>query len=207
MKKIFLLATTALALAACSNDDNYVDRPVAAQFTATIGQSNVSRVSGSSWDKNDMIGITTTFNNQVGPFINMRYTTAEGDGAFAGNTIYIYNPMSLTAYYPFAGDEGTAPKEQGVISAVTDAEHQQPENQKKIDFLFASKAEITTDDANVALEFSHKMSKLTFIFIDGKGADVSKISAYKIEGLALEGSFDTATGVCAAKSDVATLSM
>lgn len=202
MKKIFLLAAVTLALTACNND-NYDVSPVAAKISATIGESVTSRVSGSSWVEGDMIGITTTYNSQVGPFINMKYTTKGGDGAFEGNAIYIYNPMSLTAYYPFTDSENKLPGSNGVISAVTDAANQTSTTQPLIDFLYAAKSDITSDEPRVVLDFSHKMSKLTFIFKDGTGADVSNITSYTIDGLVLSGTFDTATGVCAIKSDEA----
>lgn len=199
MKKIFLIAATALILAACDkNDDNPAPSTVAAQISATIGGSAVSRAGDNKWAPGDRIGITNTFRSQKGPFINMDYSTAAGNGDFRGNPIYIYNPMSVTAYYPFAGEEG---KEAGSITASTTAAYQDAENQPKIDFLFAAKEGITTDSPIISLNFTHCMSKLTLIFVSGDGADVSKISSYKIDGLILDGTFNTATGICAVKSD------
>ena len=47
MRKIYFFAVVALALAACDNDDKYVDNePVAAQITANIGNSISSRRNG-----------------------------------------------------------------------------------------------------------------------------------------------------------------
>lgn len=109
--------------------------------------------------------------------------------------------MSLTAYYPFTDSENKLPGNNGVISAVTDADNQTSTTQPLIDFLYATKSDITSDEPRVVLDFSHKMSKLTFIFKDGTGAHVSNITSYTIDGLVLSGTFDTASGVCAIKSD------
>lgn len=197
MKKVFLIAAATIALAACSNDDNYTDEPVAAHISATIGKSALSRASETSWAKDDKIGVTMDDR-----YTNMEYTT-DGSGKFTGTTMYFKNkkePVTLTAYYPFTGTEGTAA---GKVAASTNADNQTPANQVAIDFLFDKKSGILGTDPNVAFTFSHMMSKLTLIFKDGDGADVSKISAYEIGGLILDGTFDTATSVCAATDNAA----
>lgn len=69
--RFFALATLALALAACNNDnENLNGDPVAAQFTADIAPA--TRASGTTWDNGDRIGITDIGNDtQYGnvPFI------------------------------------------------------------------------------------------------------------------------------------------
>lgn len=198
MKKLYILAAATLALAACdNNEDNPISTQVVARISATIGESSLTRASDTSWDENDEIGITTTFQNKVGPYINMKYTTTNGNGEFSGNTIYIYNPMSVTAYYPFSGTEGIA---QETISATTDK--QTSEEQPKFDFLFASLDKVDTDKPNVELNFAHKMSKITFDIKKGAGMDdTKKITSFVIEGLKLDGTFNPTTGDCTAKSD------
>ena len=202
MKKIYLIAAAALALAACdnNNDDTPVPSSVAAQITATIGESVTSRAGGTHWDADDRIGITAVIGVTPEPFVNMRYTTAAGDGAFSGEPIYIYNPMTLTAYYPFY-EEISA--ETTTIETSTEAAKQTADDQPSFDFLYAKKEGITTDNITVNLQFAHMMSKLTFIFTDGDGTDVSKLTSYTVEGLVLKGTFDTAAGTCSAKSGVA----
>lgn len=202
MKKIYILAAATFALASCDNSiDNPLTSNVVTRISASICETDGSRAVDTKWGAGDTIGITTTFQSKVGPSINIKYTTLEGDGTFIGNKIYIYNPMSLTAYYPFRGAEGTAA---GTISATTTASKQTPEEQLNFDFLFASLDRIDTDKPDVVLNFAHKMSKITFIFVNGNdGTDVSKINTYIIGKLVLEGTFDTASGVCAAKDDIA----
>lgn len=110
MKKIFLLAAITLALAACdNNEDSLVSSPVAAKISATIGESTLSRAVDDSWAKGDQIGISSTVGSVVGPYINLKYTTKDGDGQFKGTELFFYKPMTLTAYYPFVGEEGKAP--------------------------------------------------------------------------------------------------
>lgn len=192
MKKIFLLATAALALAACNNEDNFINEPTEARISATIGKS---RASGAKWEAGDRIGIT------MGDwYANMEYTTT-GDGLFTGTPMYFKNTtkkVTFTAYYPFKGTEGTSA---GTIKYTTSAVDQTPEKQLEFDFLFARKEDITGKDPQVTLTFSHMMSKITLIFNNGNGADVSKITSYAIEGLVLEGTFNTQTGDCAVNTN------
>lgn len=198
MKKIYIFAAAALAFVACDkNDDTPISNTnVEARFSATIGESSRTRACDTKWAAGDKIGITTTFRSKDGPYINMEYATAGGNGIFTGNTIYIYNTMALTAYYPFSGTEGILP---GILSASTTADRQTPDEQAKFDFLFASVPDIDTDHPDVQLDFAHKMSKITFIFTNGNdGTDVSKIIALTLDKLVLDGTFDTATGICKA---------
>lgn len=197
MKKYYILAVATLALAACSNDDNYIDEPVAARISATIGNSGVSRASETSWDSNDAIGVTMAEDR----YVNLKYVTAAADGNFTGTTMYFKNKresVTLAAYYPFAGTEGTSP---AIIETYTRSGDQTREKQAEFDFLYDVKT-VTGAEPNVKFTFSHKMSKLTLIFKNGNGADVSKINSCTIEGLILAGTFNPVSGECAAKSGV-----
>lgn len=207
MKKIYLLAAATLSLAACNNDNNYAEQPLAAQISASISGSVASRASDDSWAAGDKIGITATV-KEMQPHVNMEYIT-DGSEKFTGKPIYYYKPMKLTAYYPFKGTEGVAP---GIVEARTDINYQTSENQPKIDFLWDSQESISIEDSKPVINFSftHKMSKLTFIFNpsdDGGGIDVGKIVSYKIEGLILDGTFDPETGECTANSEAGTESL
>lgn len=196
MKKYILLAAAAISLAACNNDDNILDEPVAAQVSATIGESAVSRATDSNWTPGDAIGITMDSR-----YVNIKHVTQEGDGSFtADNTLYFKNkrePVALTAYYPYADRvSASAP----VLEASAIADHQTPAEQAKFDFLYARLDGVSGAEPNVNFTFSHRMCKLTFIFENGNdGTDVSKITSYEISGLVLDGSFNTSTGDCAAK--------
>lgn len=195
MKKFILLAAVAISLTACTSEDNYIDDPVAAQISATIGDQ--SRASNIAWDAGDNIGISMSSR-----YLNMLYTTENGDGTFAGTTMFFRNkvdPETLTAYYPYSGTEGQASP---IIEASTTAERQTPNEQPLYDFLYDKKENVTGAEPNVNFTFKHMMCKLTLIFINGNaGAKVSKISSCEINGLVLEGTFNTATGVCAVKPE------
>lgn len=210
MKKIFLLAAAALVLTSCeNNDDNTVPAGDYARITATIGESVSSRANDTIWSPGDMIGISSTVGTVVGPYINLQYTTAAGNGEFKGTPLYFFKPMTLTAYYPFTGSEGTA---SGIIEANTDADNQKPGKQQQIDFLWASLTnqdlkDFSASNPYVNFIFAHKMSKLTFAFKGSKEVvengiviapevKVSDMVSYEIEGLVLDGTFDTATGIC-----------
>lgn len=197
MKRIHFLAAVAIALTACNNDienpDTYSEPLL---ISASINENSASRASNDKWSPGDKIGITL-----ASDFVNMEYTTEDGEGEFTGKPIYLKNnanQVDFTAYYPFTGTEGTAP---GIISANTSAAYQTDAKQPLIDFLFAQAKNETGKHPKVTFTFAHKMSKVTLIFNNGTGTDVSEISSYTIAGLALDGTFDTATGACAASDD------
>lgn len=203
MKKFILLAAIAFTLGACNNEDNYIDEPVAAHISATIGGDAQSRARDVTWDMGDNIGVSMS-----NLYLNIQYTTENGDGMFTGNLMLFRNKqeqVTITAYYPYTGSEGVAP---GVIEASTGTASQTVTEQPKIDFLYAVKENVSGAEPNVNLSFSHKMSKLTFIFKSGNnGTDVSKITSCEINGLVLEGTFNTATGECVVKSDTPSASL
>lgn len=184
----------ALSLTACGTEDNYIDDPVAAHISATIGEGLMSRASNISWGEGDNIGISMN-----GRYVNLKYTTVNGDGKFEGTAMYFKNkvdPVTISAYYPYVGVEGESP---AIIETSTGEERQTSLEQPKFDFLYAEKENVTGAEPDVNLLFSHRMSKLTFKFVNGNdGTDVSKITSCLIGGLILEGSFNPANGVCAA---------
>ncbi|MDE5785080.1 MAG: fimbrillin family protein [Duncaniella sp.] len=199
MKKYILLAAAAINLAACNNDnvvDNYADEPVAARITATIGRSAVSRASEDKWADGDEIGIT------LGDlYINRKHTTESGDGVFTGVPMYFRNKqdqISVSAYYPYTGAEGTAP---AIVETTTGLERQTEDEQPDFDFLYASVDNVSGAAPNINFTFKHQMCKLSLIFRNGNdGTDVSIINSCRIDGLVLEGSFNPVTGECAAKN-------
>lgn len=209
MKKILFFAAVALTFAACDDtQDNPPVSQVAAKIYATIGESTVTRATDSSWTKGDSIGISSIVGGLNTPYINVKYTTEDGDGNFTGRQIYFYKPMTLTAYYPFTGVQGKAPGVDGVIAASTVGENQTPKNQPKIDFLWDSQTGFKVADPNVYFKFYHKMSKITFTFQSSDpvydqddvkladGVNVRDMISYNIAGLGVEGTFNTVTGVC-----------
>ena len=205
--RFFALATLALVLAACNNDnENLNGDPVAAQFTANIAPA--TRASGTTWTGGDRIGITDIGNDtQYG---NVPFILKNGKFEAEEKVIYIEDTKTHTfrAYYPYnaAG---------GILAATTDATAQQ--NQPAIDFLFASGA--TGDKNNPVVSFTdktakggednsfhHRMSQITLTFEAGDGVDFSvvKPERYTLDGLLLTGTFNTADGIATADNGVQT---
>ena len=206
--RFFAFAALALSLAACNNDnENLNDGPVAAQFTAAIGDNvtattRVSGTDGTKWDKGDCIGITG------GYYSNVPYVT-EGNGNFgpaSDDIIFFDNTDEVTfrAYYPYKDDNEMT---EGKIAATTDAKAQ--EVQTRHDFLFANGAKGSTYSPEVkftgANAFSHCMSRITLNFIGGSGVTIPTDgpTSYTLKGLLLQGTFDPANGQTATTANSA----
>lgn len=207
--RFFALAALALSLAACNNDnENLNDGPVAAKFTADIGNNVTAtpstRVSGTAWAERDEIGISES---RFG-YTNVPYRWESGKFTPTGTIIFFQDddPTTFSAYYPYDADGGT-------LTATTDAKAQQ--NQPAIDFLYATGATASTHNPEVNFtddtdaggtdcSFHHCMSQITLTFKEGSGVDFSTIqpTGYTLSGLMLTGSFDTTTGT--AETDDAT---
>lgn len=195
--RLFTFAALALALAACTNDnENLNDGPVAAVINAEISDAVATRASGTQWTTNDEIGISES---RFG-YANVLYRWENGKFTPAGTIIFFQDddPTTFSAYYPYDADGGT-------LTATTDATAQQ--NQPAIDFLYATGATASTHNPEVNFtddtaaggtdcSFHHRMSQITLTFQEGSGVDfkTAKLSSYTLSGLVLEGSFDTATG-------------
>lgn len=213
MKKIFILAITTFVLTSCNNDVNFDEKPVSAKITATIGDIIISRASDQSWEPNDSIGISSIVGGNEVPYFNVKYITKKGDGFFEGTPLYFYKPMTLTAYYPYNGKKDVPLGIDGIIEASTRPADQLPEYQSAIDFMWDYKTGITASHPNVDFTFTHKMSKITFVFqsspelkdqtgkVIAGPVDVEDMINYKINELVLDGTFNTKTGLCSVKSD------
>ena len=197
--RFFALATLALTLAACNNDNENLnnDGPVAAKFTADIYESVSTRVNqdGTDWTDGDRIGVTGA------GFTNVPYKREKGKFVTDGTTIYFNDTETHTfnAYYPYQSDGGT-------VTVSTAADKQGP----GIDFLFASGATGDTHNPTVSFtdktdkggednSFHHCMSLIKFTFKAGEGIIFNGMEPadYTLEGLKHEGTFDTATGTTA----------
>lgn len=203
--RLFTFAALALALAACTNDnENLNDGPVAAVINAEISDAVATRASGTAWAERDEIGISES---RFG-YTNVPYRWENGKFTPAGTIIFFQDddPTTFSAYYPYDADGGT-------LTATTDATAQQ--NQPAIDFLYATGATASTHNPEVNFtddtdaggtdcSFHHCMSQITLTFKEGSGVDFSTIqpTGYTLSGLMLTGSFDTTTGT--AETDDAT---
>lgn len=203
--RFFALAALALALAACTNDnENLNDDSVAAVINAEISDAVSTRASGTAWAERDEIGISES---RFG-YTNVPYRWESGKFTPTGTIIFFQDddPTTFSAYYPYNAAGGT-------LTATTDATAQQ--NQPAIDFLYATGATASTHNPEVNFtddtdaggtdcSFHHCMSQITLTFKEGSGVDFSTIqpTGYTLSGLMLTGSFDTTTGT--AETDDAT---
>lgn len=131
--------------------------------------------------------------------------------------------MTLNAYYPYSGSDGTAPGNNGKIKVKTGADNQTADKQPKLDFLWDSKtgvnkADFSASNHKVNFVFAHKMSKVTFTFLSSEAVIVDGIKIagpvnvkdmvnYTLKGLVLDGTFDTHTGVCAVDAEVSSFDL
>lgn len=203
--RLFTFAALALALSACTNDnENLNDGSVAAVINAEISDAVATRASGTAWAERDEIGISES---RFG-YTNVPYRWESGKFTPTGTIIFFQDddPTTFSAYYPYDADGGT-------LTATTDATAQQ--NQPAIDFLYATGATASTHNPEVNFtddtdaggkdcSFHHCMSQITLTFKEGSGVDFSTIqpTGYTLSGLMLTGSFDTTTGT--AETDDAT---
>lgn len=204
--RLFTFAALALALAACTNDnENLNDGPVAAVINAEISDAVATRASGTAWAERDEIGISES---RFG-YANVLYRWENGKFTPAGTIIFFQDddPTTFSAYYPYDADGGT-------LTATTDATAQQ--NQPAIDFLYATGATASTHNPEVNFtddtdaggtdcSFHHCMSQITLTFEAGSGVDFNTIkpTGYTLSGLVLAGSFDTADGTAEANDATA----
>ena len=185
MKNIFYCGAVALALlSSCNQDQISLDaEPAKVEVWGSVQNVN-TRMTDTTWESGDAIGVTVTEENNAS--INVHYIT-NGNSKFEAVTNDIYligsDETTFTAYYPFTGEEGIAA---GVIEFdVTKAE-----KESDIDFLFAT-ATASRTLPQVQFSFKHMMSKLYFTF---SGVEAGKTINYTLEGMVVDGTFNTATG-------------
>ena len=141
----------------------------------------------------------------------MAYETAAADGIFAhvgGKPTGIFfqdmEDVTFSAYYPFSGTEGTAA---GVLSGSTADQSKQ----REFDYLFAE--DVVGSRTNSAISFTganafnHCMTRLVItVKVDpDAGFTPAEVAdgAFALQGLQLNGTFDTATGKAEASDEAA----
>lgn len=201
---VALVAAAATLFGGCEKEsDNTVDNtPVAARITSTIDDM-ATRAANTVWAAGDAIGVSGTSGEK--PYVNVKYVTTAGSGAFTvvnnpgeDNAIYFQNKddVTFTAYYPYDGENGTAPGTNGIISKSITAAEQTADGQAKFDYLFAT-ATASSANPDVKFQFKHCMSRIILNFQRGNGIASLDDLRYTINDLALEGTFDTRTGATA----------
>jgi hypothetical protein len=171
-RKLLITAVLSAALTACSSDS--IDNPTRGRAVAQVvaGVENMTRMSGTTWEVGDSIGVfaigsdqTTT--DMTEQYTNAKYTFANGSDTSIGSftakhkdAVYYNNNdevVTFAAYYPYQAD---------AKNFTIDTRDNSAAGQRKIDILFASGAcgsyasptlYFTGDN-----EFHHVMSKLSF---------------------------------------------
>lgn len=198
MKKTIIAALAVVAMAGCTKDEaTNPEENLAAAFSSSIAET---RVSGTSWESSDQIGIMVTSDNDLadGYQYNNRHDvtfTNAKQGTFvpASDLDQIYYSLDedervdFYAYYPYKSSL-SASSQTYSISVTNQA------TPRNIDFMEAS----TRDDGNdgynknsgtVALEFSRNMAKITLTLKAGDGLALSDISAVRFSGFYTSGTY------------------
>lgn len=220
MKKYILFAATALALAACSSDEeNLTDGPVGARISAGVNTPE-TRASNNLWEA-DEIGVMVTkaeSSDMAELYKNVKYATTASNAASAnftaaaGEGIFFQDAsetVTFAAYAPYQTSAANVlPDTDGVISGST-AEQSTREKQKAFDYIYASGA--TASHSNPTVEFkeehafAHKMTRLILIVKtseqDGFTAGQVTNGEYSLSGLKHEGTFDVKSGTAAANTE------
>lgn len=233
MKKIILFATAALALAACSNDDDNLggnNGPVEARITAGVS-GPTTRAIDNQWEA-DEIGVmvksvtgTTTGVTSVmaDMYQNVKYATLalnhSNPATFApvGASIFFQDAnetVTFSAYGPYQPSAVNAlPGTGGVIYASTAMQRDRTQ-QQAFDYIFATGATASRRNPTVefkgAYAFKHKMSRLIIVVKPGddvRMADLESPTKFALNGLKHNGEFNVITGEATATGDASDWSL
>lgn len=197
-----ILIAAAFLLAGCEKEnENTVDnQPVKASITSTI-DGMATRAAGTAWAKGDRIGVYAIKGGQE-IRTNAPYVTTADNGVFTAEDEEFYfqdkQDVQFIAYYPFGGADGTAPGALGTISKIITAADQTPDEQPKIDYLFAGTITANSAAPNVQFCFDHCMSRIVLKFLPGDGIASLDDIQYTLDGILPAGTFNTRTGSAAA---------
>jgi hypothetical protein len=190
--------------------------PVALTVNANITDVSNTRVGTTSFDVDDVIGVSVKSNNNgltVGT--NVKYTAEAVTSSDSNNGKIVFKSTSpiyfadgktvtFSAYYPYNADVKSGST---AITLNTTGQTASDAKQSDYDFLYAEKDGSVADKDGISMTFSHKMAKLTFTFVAGSGVkdDTSFFTnftgTYKVEGLKHNGKFDTADGTTSFATD------
>lgn len=217
MRKHLILATAALALAACSDNENEpADRAdgqlVPVEFRASVGVTE-TRAVDQAWSAADAIGIfmvkagQTFLPEQISEGAeNIRYVV---DAAAAGT----FKPGGTTIYYPMDNSEvdfyayspqGSVTKEEVATNYLYAVNVATQTNQEALDLLYSNdvKGKKKTDKA-ITLGFKHQLCKVILTVEPGAGVSADEMNGLtvKVNAQNTTADFDLTAG--ALKADAA----
>lgn len=212
-QKHIAISLLACALTACNHNDenwNIDNSPVEARISANI-ESLATRAAGTAWTDGDAIGVTGTSGSQL--YDNVQYVysaTTQPDFTLASGASSIYfqntDDVTFTAYYPYAGSVSTANASiSKTISAADQSTTSDTETgftpQSQIDYLYGTGTGGVNTNGEVNFTFNHKMSQLVLNFIAGDDVNLNDLANYMLQGLKMQGTFDTSDGEASADAE------
>ena len=160
-------------------------------------ENTETRASGTSWDADDRIGISTVPGTKT-VYSNVPYKWDGSKFNPESETIYFQSAEDVTfnAYCPYSAAGG-------ILTATTDAAAQK--DLPAIDFLYASGATAGMSSPVVQFigdkAFRHRMSQISLTFVEGDDMEFTgKLEFYTLGGLVLKGEFDSETGIAQAQA-------
>lgn len=169
-KQIIISALAGLALAACTNDDNFADftGPVELNFSGEVSTVQ-TRATAEAWTSvHNTIGVTATQSSAGTSYQNKKYSTtditdgsaptevafkaAEADKFYFGSA---KETATFAAYSPYVADEKVS---SNLVTVSAD------DNYNVTDYLFATTSSLNYSTASSAkLTFQHKMAQIKVV--------------------------------------------
>ena len=230
MKKLLILTTSALLMAACSTDstDGYQtesDSPVPILLGTsmeTVTRSNSQTLQATELEDGTTVGVyiyhnatTTTASTGYG-YKNLAYTAGNATGDLtlvtAADQPYFPQDKSKTIdIYAFAPRVYTATAELSTLTAqnvfTTTADQTTDASYRASDFVWGKAAAVTYATASsttskIEIPLKHKLSKVNINIAPGSGMALSQLAhaRIKLNGVILLGTVDFTTGVVTTRS-------
>lgn len=193
--KLYTAAVALLALAACTNDENYdpfADGPVAAQVTAGISRT-MTRVStddggAASFTTDDVIHVVAD---------NSTYDYSYDGTDWSASTPYYFQDHNNVTFRAWYADPNVEVNDEKLIEIDTRIQTIDSETGWNYhDILVTPGVKTTVSNPSVSFTgdnaFRHIMSQLAFTFKKGDGIpDLSELSGYTLDNIVIGATFDT----------------
>lgn len=204
MKKNLLIMASAMAvlsLGACGNEENTngvdLSRPISLDFRpATVQTRATVGVENAVFESGDVVGVYVSSSTLAGSeYANIGFTNA-GTGVWTATDLYWpsgTDTYTFTAYYPFAGTEGTA----AATLPVSVPADQSGDAYTRADYLWAQQASVEPTNATIPFTLDHKMSLLKLDMKAGKDMSLSEIQGMTpaiLGTIPATGTWDLVTG-------------